>query len=109
MIFQRAAANAVFKPDKMGKVSLAAASHLYVGLNCFEAGQSHEAHTHADQDKLYVVLEGHGRTIVGEQAASVGPGDVIFAPAGIEHSMSNPGPQRLVVLVILSPPPGKTA
>ncbi|HUQ91618.1 MAG TPA: cupin domain-containing protein [Bryobacteraceae bacterium] len=105
MIFRNAAQNARFAPDKMGKASLAGGKHLYSGLNCFEPGQEHKAHTHADQDKLYVVLQGSGIATVGEEVSPVEVGDVVLAGAGVIHGMRNPGPERLVVLVVFSPPP----
>jgi len=107
MILKSPKAKAQFSAEKMGKVSLAAGPHLYSGLNCFEPGQQHKAHTHADQDKLYVVLEGRGEVTLADEQSTVEPGDVILAPAGVMHSMSNPGPERLVVLVVFAPPPGK--
>jgi quercetin dioxygenase-like cupin family protein len=105
MIVPNAAGLASFGEQKMGKASLGAGEHLYVGLNGFEAGQEHAAHTHADQDKLYVVLEGRAEATVGGEKSTVGPGAVILARAGVVHSMRNPGPGRLVVLVVFSPPP----
>lgn len=107
MIFHNPADRAQFSPDKMGKVSLAAGQHLYAGLNCFEPGQQHHAHIHADQDKLYVVLEGDGEATVGDQTSAVHTGDVILAPAGVLHSMRNPGPGRLTVMIVFAPPPKK--
>jgi mannose-6-phosphate isomerase-like protein (cupin superfamily) len=105
MILRNAASKAEFSPSKMGKVSLGGGGHLYTGLNCFEPGQEHKAHVHGDQDKMYVVLEGRGEAMVGDEASIVEPGDVILAKAGVLHSMRNPGPERLVVLVIFGPPP----
>ncbi|MCL4784998.1 MAG: cupin domain-containing protein, partial [Bryobacterales bacterium] len=32
-------------------------------------------------------------------------GDLALAPAGVEHSLRNDGPEKLVVLVIFAPPP----
>lgn len=107
MIFRKAAGRAEFSAAKMGKVTLGGGSHLYTGLNCFEPGQEHKAHVHADQDKLYVVLEGRGEALVGEEESEVESGDVILAPAGVVHSMRNPGPARLVVLIVFGPPPAK--
>jgi quercetin dioxygenase-like cupin family protein len=107
MIVTRTTSKAQFSPEKMGKVTLGMGEHLYAGLNCFEPGQEHKAHTHADQDKLYVILEGTGEATVGEETAVVSAGDVVLAPAGVSHSMRNPGPQRLTVLIAFAPPPRK--
>ena len=107
MIIKQAAAQARFSPEKMGKASLAAGDYLYAGLNCFEPGQEHKAHAHADQDKLYVVLEGTGEATVGEECAQVSAGDVVLARAGVVHAMRNNSHARLVVMVVFGPPPRK--
>jgi len=105
MIFGAAADRARFLTDKMGKVDLAAGDHLFSGLNAFEPGQEHAPHTHCERDKLYVGLRGQGIVTIGEDESEFGPGDVALAPAGVTHSMRNPGPERLVVLVVMGPPP----
>jgi quercetin dioxygenase-like cupin family protein len=90
----------------MGKADLLRADALFAGLNCFEPGQRHELHTHAGQDKLYYVIEGEGDVTVGGQTARVRPGDLALAKAEQPHALENPGPARLVVLVVMAPPPG---
>lgn len=107
MILDNIAARAEFGSSKMGKVRLASAAHLYAGLNCFLPGQEHAAHVHADQDKMYVVLEGRGEATVGDEAGAVAAGDLVFAPAGVSHGLKNTGEENLVVLVVFSPPPKK--
>ena len=105
MIFKQAAGRASFGADKMGKTDLAHGEHLFAGLNTFEPGQAHEPHTHGDRDKLYVILQGRGELTVGEETSMVEPGDVAFAAADVVHSLNNPGPDRLIVLVAMGPPP----
>lgn len=107
MILANIAARAEFEESKMGKVSLASGEHLYAGLNCFLPGQEHKAHIHADQDKMYVVLEGQGEASVGDELRPVRAGDLVFAPAGVIHGMKNSGDSNLVVLIVFSPPPTK--
>ncbi len=106
MIVRDAVSLARFDAARMGKADLARGQHLFAGLNAFEPGQVHEPHVHCDRDKLYFVLEGQGDVTVGAEAGRVGAGDLVLAPADVEHSLSNPGPGRLVVLVVLGPPPG---
>lgn len=96
---------AVFRPDKMGKVDLAAGEMLSAGLNCFEPGQEHAAHVHHGQDKLYYVIEGQGVLRIGSEEGSFSAGDLALAPSGVEHSLRNPGPDPLVVMVVFAPPP----
>jgi mannose-6-phosphate isomerase-like protein (cupin superfamily) len=105
VIVKRAAERAAFDSRKMGKADLARGAHLFAGLNAFEPGQKHEPHAHCDRDKLYVVLEGRGELTIGDETSPVAAGDVALAPADVVHALSNPGPERLVVLVVMGPPP----
>jgi len=97
---------ATFAPDRMTKANLAKGDYLFAGLNCFEPGQEHAAHTHEGQDKLYIVMQGSGLVTVGAQTELLQPGGVALAPSGVLHSIRNPGPERLIVMAILAPPPG---
>jgi len=96
---------AEFSTTKMAKVTVAYGGTLFVGLNCFEPGQEHAAHSHRGQDKLYVVLEGNAEIEVGGVKKIVPPGGGAFAPSGVLHSVRNVGETRLVVMAVLAPPP----
>jgi len=102
---KRVASLAKFAPDKMAKNVLVQGNSLFAGLNSFEPGQEHTLHAHEGQDKLYVLLEGAGIVRVGEQTELLAAGDAAFAPSAVPHSIRNPGPERLVVMVVLAPPP----
>lgn len=105
MIVKNVAGRAAFSADKMGKVSLGSGTYLYAGMNCFLPGQEHQAHVHADQDKMYVVLAGRGEARVGDELADVETGDLILAAAGILHGLKNTGTEPFSVLVVFGPPP----
>jgi len=107
MIFSDPRVHAVFHTDRMGKSFLSQGNYLYAGLNSLEPGQEHAAHVHPDQDKLYVVLQGVADVTVGNESSRLGTGAVVLATAGVSHSIKNPGPERLIVLVVFSPPPRK--
>ncbi len=62
-------------------------------------------HDHADQDKFYYVVAGEGRFWLGEERATAGPGDVVWAPAGLIHGVANEGDTRLTLLVGIAPAP----
>jgi mannose-6-phosphate isomerase-like protein (cupin superfamily) len=94
-----------FSADRMVKVTLAATPRLLLDLYCLEPGQEQKAHVHAGQDKLYLVLEGRAHITVEGQEDTVGPGEAVLARAGQPHGLSNPGPDRLLVAVVVSPPP----
>jgi mannose-6-phosphate isomerase-like protein (cupin superfamily) len=53
-------------------------------------------------------LEGSGMVQIGEQVELLSAGDAAFAPSGVVHSIRNPGPQRLIVMALLAPPPRKS-
>ena len=109
MIVKNLAGRAEFSADakKMGKVSLGAGAHLYAGLNCFLPGQEHQAHVHADQDKMYVVVAGRGVAQIGGEVTEVETGDLILATAGVVHGLKNTSTQPFSVLVVFGPPPDR--
>jgi len=107
MFVKQVSGTARFAPDKMSKTTVAQGDSLVVGLNCFEPHQEHAAHAHEGQDKLYFILEGSGLVQVGEKVELLSVGDAAFAPSGVVHSIRNLGPQRLVVMAVLAPPPHK--
>jgi quercetin dioxygenase-like cupin family protein len=92
--------------EKFFKSTLFQSSHLLLGLNCLEPGQTQATHTHADQDKFYFVVEGQGEFAVADATYQAGPGMVIWAPAGAPHGVTNCGDIRLVLMVGIAPAPG---
>lgn len=87
-----------------GKADLFAGRQLFVGLNCFEAGQSQPVHVHPDADKFYLVISGKARMTVGVETLEAGPGTVIWAPAHVPHGVAE-ALERTVLLVGIAPPP----
>ena len=97
--------HASFQSDKMGKTTLFQSERMLVGLNWFEVGQEHSLHAHKGMDKVYHVLEGAGLFLLEDRTIPMQAGEMLIAPEGIPHGIRNTGPQRLVVLAILSPSP----
>jgi mannose-6-phosphate isomerase-like protein (cupin superfamily) len=97
--------HAVWRRDKMGKSTLFDSPRLLVGLNCFEAGQSHDLHAHHGMDKVYHVIEGTGLFLLEGRELPMSAGDLLVAPEGVPHGVRNTGPERLLVLAILAPSP----
>jgi quercetin dioxygenase-like cupin family protein len=95
---------AAFAKDKAAKADLFAGPHLFVGLNCFEPGQSQKVHVHADSDKFYLVVSGKARMIVGDESRDVVAGTVVWAPADVPHGVVH-AVERTVMLVAMAPPP----
>lgn len=92
-------------PDKFHKATLFRSPRLMLGLNCLEPGQTQPVHDHADQDKFYLVMEGEGEFVVGDERRQAGPGMVIWAPAGVAHGVTNSGTSRLVIVMGIAPAP----
>ncbi len=105
MIVANVASTAQFSAEKMAKTTLVKGAQVFAGLNCFETGQEHAMHSHAGQDKLYVVMDGSAEITVGDKREIVPMGGAAFAADGVPHSVRNPGPGRLIVMAILAPPP----
>ena len=97
---------ALFRADKMGKVTLFESPRMLVGLNCFEPGQRHALHAHGGMDKVYQVLAGQGEFLLEGRSIPMSAGVMLIAPQGIPHGIHNTGAERLVVLAILAPGPG---
>lgn len=93
------------RPDKFYKATLFRGDALLLGVNCLEPGQTQAPHDHAGQDKFYYVVEGEGRFQVGETFITAGEGEVVWAPAGIIHGVTNAGQARLTLLVGIAPAP----
>ena len=103
--FHHVPALLAFAQEKMRKVGLVDTPSLFCDAYCFEPGQEQKGHRHAVGDKLYYVLAGTGRIRVGDEERDVRPGDLVCAPAGEDHAVRNPGPERLALLVMMAPKP----
>ncbi len=101
----RPADHAGARPDKFYKTTLFRGDALLLGLNCLEPGQTQAAHDHADQDKFYFVIGGTGRFQVGDELFTAGEGELVWAPAGVVHGVTNAGVIRLTLLVGIAPAP----
>jgi quercetin dioxygenase-like cupin family protein len=93
------------RPEKFYKATLFRGDALLLGVNCLEPGQVQATHEHVDQDKFYYVVEGVGRFQVGDEEAAAGPGEIVWAPAGVAHGVVNEGEARLTLLVGIAPAP----
>jgi quercetin dioxygenase-like cupin family protein len=96
---------AVFQADRMARVGLATTERTQLDLYCLEPGQAQKPHSHDAQDKIYFVLEGHGRFTLGDVHTQMETGEAAVAPAGTPHGIANDSSARLLVLVVVSPPP----
>lgn len=80
---------------------------LSVGTYCIPAGGLDDQSPHAE-DEIYVVTAGRARIVTPDGAAEVGPGSVIFVPAGEEHRFVEVT-EDLALLVVFGPAYGSRA
>ena len=103
--FENVRAHVGRSDPKHFKTTLFETPRLMLGVNCLEPGQTQRVHTHVGQDKFYYVVEGEGTFTVGSSIRPAGPGTVVFAPAEVEHGVTNDGEERLVLFMGIAPAP----
>jgi mannose-6-phosphate isomerase-like protein (cupin superfamily) len=74
---------------------------LSVGTYCIPAGGVDDQSPHTE-DEVYVVTAGRARIVTPGGAADVGPGSVVFVPAGEEHRFVDVV-EDLALLVVFGP------
>ena len=104
--FHRVPDRIAFSSAKLAKTNLVDTPSLFCDTYGLEPGQEQAGHRHAVGDKLYYVLSGTGRIRVDADERTVTAGDLVCAPAGSDHAVANPGPDRLALLVMMAPKPG---
>lgn len=94
-----------FSNEKMAKVNLFESHRMFADFYCLRPGQSQKTHSHADNDKIYFLLEGECVCILGEQERVLLPGESCVAPAGVPHGVRNDSEGEIVLLVMMAPRP----
>lgn len=77
---------------------------LSAGVVNLEPGKGHERHAHPDSDEILFVISGEGEQTVGEEKRTIGPGEMVYVPEGVEHSTVNTGWETLQLLAVYVPP-----
>jgi mannose-6-phosphate isomerase-like protein (cupin superfamily) len=90
---------------KLAKHNLFETPRFFVDVYVLRAGQVQAAHTHTAEDKCYHVLAGRGTVTSGDERLAVGPGHIVFCPAGEAHGVENSGQEDLRLLVFMAPHP----
>jgi len=94
-----------FSDEKMQKVPLFDSEKYFCDLYCLRPGQDQRVHTHAESDKIYVVVRGSGLFHVGGEERVLNSGQAVVARPGEAHGVRNAGEQDLVLLVFMTPRP----
>jgi len=80
---------------------------LSLGTYCIPAGGLDDQTPHTE-DEIYVVQTGRATLVTPSGSAQVGPGSVVFVPAGEPHSFTEVGAD-LTLIVVFAPPYGSRA
>ena len=63
---------------------------LEFGLHIIKPGYGFSVHVHDYADEVFLVIEGHGKVMIGGKKYDAKPHDVFYIPAGVWHSAYNP-------------------
>ena len=91
-----------FLRDKMSKVNLFETPRFFCDLYCLRAGQSQKLHSHKENDKIYYILRGEAKVIVGNESRTLRAGEIVLAPAGEPHGVTNESQEDAVCLVFVT-------
>ncbi len=79
--------------------------YLKVNITEYLPGYVHKLHSHPNQEEVIYVLSGKGITETEEDRREIGPGSVVFIPAGVEHATVNLSTTESLKAVIIKAPP----
>ena len=65
-----------------------------------DPGAGLAVHVHPDYEEATLVLEGHIEAVLEGETRTLGPGDLLLAPAGVKHTITNQSDKPARVLAI---------
>ncbi len=71
------------------------------------APRGEDRQTPHEQDEVYVVMQGQGTFVVGDERHEFGPADTLFVPAGLAHRFEEFTPDLAVWAVFYGPKGGE--
>ncbi len=77
------------------------APNFYMRRVIVEEGGLIPVHQHPEQHEMYI-LSGQGRAEQEGESTDIGPGDFLFVPSGIKHSVTNTGPGQLTFICCIN-------
>lgn len=94
-----------FDEQKMAKVNLFETSRFFCDLYCLRPGQSQKVHSHESNDKIYYILRGEAKVIVGDASHTLSADEMVLAHAGEPHGLENESSADAVCMVFMAPHP----
>lgn len=86
-------------PERMGS------EKIRLKITEYQPGFIHKLHMHPTQEEVIFVLDGRGITETREDKIEIGPGSVVFVPAGVFHATVNLSDTEPLRAVIVKSPP----
>lgn len=74
------------------------------GVVQLRPGKGHDLHVHPDSDEILYFIAGNGEQTIEDETREVGPGEMVFIPAGAEHGTINTGWETLQLVAVYVPP-----
>ncbi|MEM2875968.1 MAG: cupin domain-containing protein [Candidatus Bathyarchaeia archaeon] len=65
-----------------------------------EPGGTNQPHVHEDEEQVYLVKDGCGTIVVGNERRKVEEGDAIYLPPKITHAFYNDGKRPCIIIAI---------
>ena len=94
-----------FSEDKMQKIPLFDSEKYFCDIYCLRPGQDQRIHSHAESDKIYIVLRGSGLFHIAGEERELGRGQAVIARPGQVHGVKNKSNEDLLLLVFMTPRP----
>ena len=94
-------------PSPQGKQFATVFQHgtLLIEIYAPRGSDPQQPHT---RDEAYVVIQGRGEFLCAETRQSFGPGDFLFAPAGVSHRFENFSEDFAVWVIFYGPEGGES-
>lgn len=74
------------------------ARSLWVGHLELAPGATVTTHIHPDTEEAMVIVEGELEAVLGDEVVTLGPGDTVLAPAGVQHGFVNRSGEKAALL-----------
>jgi oxalate decarboxylase/phosphoglucose isomerase-like protein (cupin superfamily) len=74
------------------------------GLVVLDPGKGHERHTHPNSEEVLFFLNGEGVQMIDDEERTVSAGEMVYIPAGVEHSTENTTWEPLRFMALYGPP-----
>lgn len=81
-------------------ISAAEAPHFAMRMFTIEAGGNMPLHTNSVEHEQFVI-RGRARIRIGQEVYEVGPGDVVFIPAGVPHDYQTIGQEPFEFICVV--------